>query len=114
MSPEKQREAIAEATGYIRIAPEVDVWRHPQECHGLDFGLKGLPDVLHDLNMMHAAETWLTPVQTEAYAEKLCDVIEIPAAFTLTARGVYLMVHATAPQRAEAFLRTIGKWEDPT
>lgn len=26
--------------------------------------------------------------------------------------GDYDMIHATAAQRAEAFLRTIGKWED--
>jgi hypothetical protein len=58
----------------------------------------------HDLNAMHEAEIWfvnnLMPQDWESYRNKL-----------LYTRGYY-DVHSTARQRAEAFLRTLGKWEE--
>ena len=67
----------------------------------------GLPDYCNDLNAMHEAEKVLTPEQLVDYC-----------AFSLrvaTGEGCvtdYKMIRATAAQRAEAFLRTIGKWEE--
>ena len=69
-----------------------------------------LPNYCHDLNAMHDAEKALTLAQCVVYAERLCwfkcmDVdrpIEGPQSF---------IWGATARQRAEAFLRTIGKWK---
>lgn len=49
-----------------------------------------VPDYLVDLNAMH-----------EAYCEILTKRL-----------GPYGAIDATASQRAEAFLRTIGKWQD--
>ncbi len=55
-----------------------------------------------DLNAMHEAEKVLTKEQEDEYTVTLCiEVQPEPRLF-----------HATAAQRAEAFLRTIGKWED--
>ena len=89
MNPEQQRIAIAEACGWKTGYRDPEAW-HP------------LPDFLHDLNAMHEAEKVLTNEQLEVY----CNILHKPN------HGVYWAIHATASQRAEAFLRTIGKWEE--
>lgn len=57
-----------------------------------------------DLNAMHEAEEWLS-TQTDLigeYCEALGKVVDCACTWEL--------IHATAEQRAEAFLRAIGKW----
>ena len=52
-----------------------------------------------DLNAMHEAEKTLRGGEWDTYVDLLADTwIQV--------------AHATARQRAEAFLRTLGKWED--
>jgi hypothetical protein len=53
-----------------------------------------------DLNAMHEAEKVLSVEQIAKYFWLLCDISKKNNPFMATAR-----------QRAEAFLRTIGKWE---
>lgn len=60
-----------------------------------------LPDYLTDLNAMHEAEEHLRGHQFQRYAEMLDDII-----------GSLGGIRATARQRAEAFLRTLGKWKE--
>lgn len=55
-----------------------------------------------DLNAMHEAEKALTPEQIDAFCDHLNP----------TNYGVWWGINATARQRAEAFLRTLGKWEE--
>ena len=62
-----------------------------------------IPEYLSDLNAMHDAEKVLQDGQWMDYSNVLIDVVPC------SRRG---MIHATAAQRAEAFLKTIGKWED--
>jgi hypothetical protein len=57
------------------------------------------PDYCNDLNEMHEAEKMLNKEQWVTYGRELSRL------------GVFPMVHATARQRAEAFLKTLGKWE---
>ena len=59
----------------------------------------GIPDFSGDLNEMHEAEHSLTYIQ-------LCNYIDLLIQHSPEA------VVATARQRAEAFLRTLGKWEE--
>lgn len=59
-------------------------------------------DYCTDLNAMHEAEKVFDC--PELYDGNLIKVCE----------GVQYMWHATARQRAEAFLRTLGKWEEAT
>jgi hypothetical protein len=106
MTPEKQRIAIAEACGYthVRIVkciegpPDHCIGHHPAQPHSI-------PDYLNDLNAMHEVEKALTEGQRIDYVAKhLWEIV--PAK--------YCFAHyfwSTAAQRAEAFLRTIGKWE---
>ena len=51
---------------------------------------------------MHEAEKTLkTDIQRDLFTRRLMDSMD----------DVYPLWHASAPERAEAFLRTIGKWE---
>jgi hypothetical protein len=105
MTPEQQRIAIAEACGWtldlksaIRVdGYRIEVWgKRPHEA---------LPDYLNDLNAMHEAEAILTEKQRLFYHVNLMKLQK--ADFVA---GFWFLIHATATQRAEAFLRTIGKW----
>lgn len=117
MTPEAQRIAIAEACGL----KDIKHTKHEKldlENRSIVYwsGLTGIPpgfthyenrikipDYLNDLNGMHEAENGLT----EDLAEKFC-------AWLLKLNGYKhdRVVSCTAIQRAEAFLRTLGKWEE--
>ena len=93
MSPDSQRIAIAGACGHGDYSTQMNGW-HDNQIHGL-------PDYLNDLNAMHEAEKVLTLPERRKYRKTLLGHCE-PAS---------IAIHATAAQRAEAFLLTIGKWE---
>jgi hypothetical protein len=62
-----------------------------------------VPDFVNDLNAMHEAEKYLisgTPGLWECYENRL------------KAWHGGNAIHATASERAETFLRTIGKWKE--
>jgi hypothetical protein len=60
-----------------------------------------------DLNAMHEAEKLLAPKNWDRFSEKWWDYYH-----QLVDGDVCKTIHATARQRAEAFLRTLGKWEE--
>lgn len=68
------------------------------------------PDYLNDLNAMHDAENNLEGMNKAEFAVQLCRVAgkDWPNGI---GGGSFTHIHATAAQRAEAFLRAIGKWE---
>ena len=68
--------------------------------------IRSTPDYLNDLNAMAEAET-CEAIQRVGYAK----YIECLAIACGTER-LGALVFATAARRAEAFLRTIQKWED--
>jgi len=112
MNAKKQRIAIAKHCEWTDIRPVLD--DDPDEF-GIDLVGKRnggrdyvpLPDYLNDLNAMHEAEgEWFHETHHwTCYREQL-----------IKTRGEGFhpegCIGATAAQRAEAFLRTIGKWED--
>jgi hypothetical protein len=61
-----------------------------------------LPDYLNDLNAMHEAEKILTRDQIEVFCDQLLP----------KHHGIWWGIHTTSHQRAEAFLKAIGKWEE--
>jgi hypothetical protein len=74
------------------------------------------PDYCNDLNAMHEAEKTLDFEQAELFEDELCDVtfknnkrLENPPPWRFS------VCHATARQRAEAFIRTLGifSYEQP-
>jgi hypothetical protein len=74
-----------------------------------------LPDYLNDLNAMHEAEKVLRQNQFHFvdYYGTLFRVVSRSETYegNIGYFG-FELVTATASQRAEAFLRTIGKWRD--
>ena len=101
MTNEQINIAIAEACGWRiaeRVLPEAKedataCWIRP---NGDEWQEESLPDYC-DLNSMHEAEKVLNKKQWVAYGRELSRL------------NVFPMVHATARQRAEAFLKTIGE-----
>jgi hypothetical protein len=104
MKPELQRIKIAEAFGWK--------WERlwTGELHGKPVGEQGpfreVPDYLNDLNAMHEAEKSLQLKDQMLYQGMIGRVTgnRCPALFG--------QIHATAAQRAEAFLRTLNLWEE--
>lgn len=95
MNKEKQRIAIAEACGLGDYDTNMNGWH--------DESIQALPDYLNDLNAMHEAENTLTDGQYELFTLHLGP---------LTSQRKRKYISSASAQRAEAFLRTIGKWED--
>ena len=93
MTPEKQRIAIAKVC-----------WWAKSDC-------------LTDLNSCHEMEKVLTYEQNEQFVFWLnhlhpyADIHRAEKKRDLR-MDVFDLVHATAAQRAEAFLRTLGLWEE--
>jgi hypothetical protein len=92
--------------------PECDAWFPPNSREPK----LGVLNYCFDLNAMHEAEKVLTAKRQHEYARQLGLIIfdgelSVPD-FRDNWYMAYLMIQATAVQRAEAFLRTIGKWID--
>ena len=113
MKPEQQRIAIAEACGWTQ--PEQGYWKDPdghewQVMHGWQTYKDGtdiLPDYLSDLNAMHEAEKVLNKTLRLFYQSRLMKLQKADLV-----AGFWFLIHATAAQRAEAFLRTLNLWKD--
>ena len=115
MNKEQQRIAIAEACGWTAEQDSNGYWRAVNKKNGnaVELWLSeqnvwsvGIPDYLNDLNAMHDAEQYLFKDvhQWRYFINNLRDA---------TGEDPFLAVaHATAPQRAEAFLRTLELWEE--
>lgn len=92
--------AIAELLGWTDISQytqAVDGWYGYEPENGPH---SQIPNFCNDLNAMHEAEKMLNSEQWVAYGRELSRL------------KVFPMVHATARQRAEAFLRTFEKWKE--
>jgi len=105
--------AIAEACGwklkrqFTGQAKGIGVWL---DANGDLRSWTCIPNYTTDLNAMHEAEKVLTEKQIRSYAFTLAQVLDTTP--TVDLDDQFLNVHATARQRAEAFLRTLGKWKD--
>jgi hypothetical protein len=113
-----QRIAIATVCGHTNIKychtvnddGAYTVLASDQTANGWEgYDATEIPDYLTDLNAMHEAEKMLRPLNTygewplwDNYLSILRDLV--------SNRGDE--VHATAAQRAEAFLRTLNLWDD--
>jgi hypothetical protein len=66
----------------------------------------GIPDFSNDLNEIHEAEKHIPDSLAHIYGNKIGTVTGAEDSSCLS------FYRATARQRAEAFLRTLGKWEE--
>jgi hypothetical protein len=118
MNQQQQRIAIAEACGWVfrdggnfaGVAQKLVEPPHGGLTHVMTHKavIRSTPDYLHDLNAMHEAEKVLSRGenynQTGGFGRYKTALAEVC--------DEQHPIDATAAQRAEAFLRTIGKWED--
>jgi len=110
MTPEEQRIAIAEACpGRFKFFGGIG-WHYGRDGEDWRRCIDG--DILSDFNAMHEAEKVLTEKQIRSYAFILAQVLDTSP--TVDLDDQVSNIHATAAQRAEAFLRTIGKWKEDT
>ena len=108
MTDKQINAAIAEACGW-RKEDGVYMWT----ANGIDCTCNELWDWANDLNAMHEAEKVLDVSCRLNYPIKLLRVLyELGNEFTWYGSGTFPHITATARQRAEAFLRTLGKWDD--
>ena len=105
MNPEQQRVAIAEACGMWHSG-----W--PHEYMNQADRLRHIPNYLNDLNAMHEAEKMLTKANWGGYAAELYRITDAHNHGISPNHHWLAVAFSTASQRAEAFLRTIGKWEE--
>jgi len=121
MTPERQRIVIAEVCGWTccgqvpglhphGLAPWLKVSDYTSEqVLNHEVPIDTLPDYLGNLNAMHQAESHLgCVIDTDgtlefAYELQLIKVMK-PSGWRI--------YYATAAQRAEAFLKTLNKWEE--
>mgnify|MGYP003649117290 CR=1 FL=1 len=99
MTPKAQRIAIATACPKLFRVMEKSkdlCWKPP----GMEYEQDA--DPLSDLNACHEMEKTLTDEQQGYYWDHLKD---------MTDEG-FNQLHATASEKCEAFLRTLGLWED--
>ena len=100
MSPDKQRIAIAKTCGYTQGVGMngLEWWTNSEGVHDEP------PDYTNDLNAMHAAEKTISgpDFETELWTHYLINLGKV-----VNKRRA----HATAAQRAEAFLRTLNLWK---
>ena len=115
MTDEQINIAIAEACGFHQEEP----WSDGRECWGhKDYpphvGFEQIPDYCNDLNAMHEAEKLISGKTKEGdYWFLLRELLDFPDAESdWDTLYFFDAIHATARQRAEAFLKTINKWED--
>lgn len=111
MKPEEQRIAIAEACGWRFVYDYTYNFDSPPEFttispEGRRF-CGHYPDYLNSLDAMHEAEKVLSATHLKKYHGVLvADVIGWGAY-----GNEHIAIHASAAQRAEAFLKTLKLWE---
>lgn len=118
MKDEEINVAIAEHCGWRNVRELDDL--HPdgsvaagiwwQGVDPTDSQERAILDYAGDLNAMHEAEEFLPENKWAPYRDELRNAVLGPV------RTVHEWckadLHPTARQRAEAFLRTIGKWKE--
>jgi hypothetical protein len=105
MNPEQQRITIAEACRWTKISDWKAAGINGQ--HPTEPWTEVIPDYLNDLNAMHEAEESLHG-RLDLWWNYMDTLEKVSVEFNPLGCGS--QIHATATQRAEAFLKTIGKW----
>ena len=109
MTDDQINVAIAEVCGWKNLA--FDVWHD---------GLVGvlptnkdvcskIPNYCNDLNAMHEVEEQMDEIDWVFFINELSTLVRLPKQAEVQIKQ---FVHSTARQRAQAFLRTVGKWEE--
>jgi len=113
MTPEAQRIAIAEACGWKHVGSIGFILKGcpPDYVYGSRALQSNVPDYLTDLNAMHEAEKTLDTTNGGPKSGDCLRYAYSRELYKLTPEWLQPF-RAPAHIRAEAFLRTIGKWDD--
>jgi hypothetical protein len=106
MTNRKINRAIAVLRGWRFVEDDPDYEPYWEDPAGNMIGEKNtvsFPNYAGCLNAMYEAEKMLFPKFEIEWYSQLQNVC---------GNSWRIMIHSTARQRAEAFLRTLGKWED--
>lgn len=118
MTPEQQNIAIAKACGWeLKYCKyhNCETWHSPTGVCADGNAATVLPRYTEDLNACAEMEEVLTNEQRFDYVYALNEALGLvpldsPASFREVV--LFAFANATAPQRAEAFLRTLGLFEE--
>lgn len=125
MNPKAQKIAIAEYLGWKLIKIDKasngdDVYEsfwwppnvgEPDSAEVInDYGCISPPKYLKDLNAIHEAEKTLTDAEWYGYRDELRKVVLGPVG--MVSDWAKADLHATAAQKAEAFLKFKGLWKE--
>lgn len=128
MTPEQQRIVIAEACGWkCHVVPLHDAdglitelktmlrWVAPNEVLKVNpyWNCYACPDYLNDLNAMHEAEKLILNYDAGSHGRYIDHLIDV-CGKRKDETWHLAIFHATAAQRAEAFLRTLNLWTHET
>lgn len=102
MTDQQINAAIAEALGWEQKG---NTWLTPS---GTPVFATDVPNYCNDLNAMHEAEKVLAPKNWNNFKKNWWDYCKL----LREGNDASEAIHANARQRAEAFLRTLGKWEE--
>jgi len=112
MNPQAQRIALAELAGWSFCNhPQCQRWHDPVLNEPRD-----LPDYLNDLNSaatLFEVNSEYIPVLDFCMADYVRELSKVVLNYPpndLDMGELYLLCNATADQRCEALLRTLGKW----
>lgn len=124
MNTEKQRIAIAGFCGFydfktktvldgetFPIAKLKEGFKHPFDWEPWVDGCYSIPNYPNDLNAMHEAEKCLNQKQTFSY-NQLLEMMAAKNSIKDKYPSSGYKYHLTVNEKSEAFLRTIGKWEE--
>lgn len=99
-----------------QACPRLGFWKDHEGCWHFPGGNRCRRSSLcHDLNAMHEAEKTLSREQLDLYADALLSLIhEVDAGYFTKINWGHAVefIAATARQRAEAFLRSLHKWQE--
>ncbi len=107
MTIQEQNETIASFCGY---------WKDTDSrWHRSSGAYRNVPNYTCNLNDMYQAESNLSYRTQEIYLHHLCGLVHPTGRLMtdiLSMNDMWFVSHAKAHQRAEAFLKTIGKWKE--
>jgi hypothetical protein len=126
MTDQETNIAIAQACGKWRRVMTDEEWklRYKKWCAEPDDPHAELtcpsthdgtvPDYCNDLNATHEMEEHLNTALMEPtlYSNELLAIVGKAVSVTSPMAGCFFHIHATARQRAEAFLRVKGLWRE--
>ena len=101
MITELQNLTIAKACGWTYLPKDPEMMQYVARMPNGKWDK--IPDYINDLNAMHEAEKILFPKFEIEWHNQLQNVCGC---------SWRVMLHSTAAQRAEAFLRTLNLWKD--